>query len=257
MSDLFLPVKVGLGQYMTRFKQSLIVIHNDSAAVQDFANRALPKSMVFAPSRMIDAIEDILSAWRKNTNDATKAQSTAFLPMIAVAIARDYTPASPSQGMMLGDAIDVKLPNYPDERSLKMELIRGQLRVQVVVIAPDDSSAKSLMMRFCHFVRRYQNRGFDAVYNLAGQNEPWFNTWDSQDVYPMSVPIAQTNIAIQKVDLLLNIAIPMVYGAASGQPNSGIGAGTPSDPFGLPVLTQINLWETNLWQINAPDKVIT
>jgi hypothetical protein len=88
MSDLFLPVKVGLGQYMTRFKQSLIVIHNDSAAVQDFANRALPKSMVFAPSRMIDAIEDILSAWRKNTNDATKAQSTAFLPMIAVAIAR-------------------------------------------------------------------------------------------------------------------------------------------------------------------------
>ena len=62
--------------------------------------------------------------------------------MIAVAIARDYTPASPSQGMMLGDAIDVKLPNYPDERSLKMELIRGQLRVQVVVIAPDDSSAK-------------------------------------------------------------------------------------------------------------------
>ena len=49
MSDLFLPVKVGLGQYMTRFKQSLIVIHNDSAAVQDFANRALPKSMVFAP----------------------------------------------------------------------------------------------------------------------------------------------------------------------------------------------------------------
>ena len=40
------------------------------------------------------------------------------------------------------------------------------------------------------------------------------------------------------MDLLLNIAIPMVYGAASGQPNSGIGTGTPNDPFGFACFTQ-------------------
>lgn len=134
-----------------------------------------------------------------------------------------------------------------------MNVIRGQLRVQVVVIAPEDSSAKSLMARFCHFVRRYNNRGFDALYRLAGVDDVWFNSWDSQDIYPQAVSIAQTNLAIQKVDLLLNITIPMVYGAANGQPNSGIGTGTPDDPFGLPVVTQININQLNL---NMPDKVL-
>lgn len=252
MADLFLPVKVGLGEYMGRFKQSFAVTHNDTDAVQEFVSRPLKRSIVFAPSRMIDAIEEILSAWRKNTNVDGQPQSTAFLPVMAVAVARDYTPASPSQGMMLGDAIDIKIPDFPDNRNLKLELIRGQLRVQVVVIAADESTAKSLIARFCHFVRRYDNRGFDAVYSLAGFNEVWFNAWDSQDLYPQAVTIAQTNLAIQKVDLLLNIAIPMVYGAANGQPNSGIGTGTPSDPFGLPVLTQINMG-----QLNMPDKVLT
>jgi hypothetical protein len=252
MADLFLPVKIGLGEYMGRFKQSFAVTHNDTNAVQEFAARPPTQaSIVFAPSRMADAIEEVLSAWRKNTNENGKAQSTAFLPVMAIAVARDYTPASPSQGMMLGDAIDIKITNYPDERNLKLELIRGQLRVQVVVIAADDSTAKSLIARFCHFVRRYDNRGFDAVYPLAGVNEAWFNTWDSQDLYPSAVTIAQTNLAIQKVDLMLNIAIPMVYGAASGQPNSGIGTGTPSDPFGLPVVTQINVWQSNM-----PNKVL-
>jgi len=130
MPDLFLPVKVGLGEYMGRFKQSLNVVHNDTAAVQEFAGRPLARSIVFAPSRMSDALEDILSAWRKNTNEDSKAQSTAFLPMIAIAVARDYTPTSPSHGMMLGDAIDAKIPTYPDNRRLKLEVIRGQLRVQ-------------------------------------------------------------------------------------------------------------------------------
>lgn len=253
MADLFLPVKVGLGEYMGRFKQSLSRANfNDTDAVQEFAARPLKRSVVFAPSRMNDAIEDILSAWRKNTNADGQPQSTAFLPVMAIAIARDYMPAAISQGMMLGDAIDVKIPNYPDERALKMDLIRGQLRVQVVVIAADDSTAKSLIARFCHFARAYANRGFDATYSLAGFNESWFNSWDTQDLYPSSVAIAQTNLAIQKVDLLLNIAIPMVYGSPTGQPNSGIGMGTPSDPFGLPVLTQINIG-----QLNRPDKVIS
>ena len=252
MSEMFLPVKVALGEYMGRFKQSFAVTHNDTDAVQEFVSRPLKRSIVFAPSRMIDAIEEILSAWRKNTNVDGQPQSTAFLPVMAVAIARDYTPASPSQGMMLGDAIDIKIPNFSDNRNLKLELMRGQLRVQVVVIAADESTAKSLMARFCHFVRRYDNRGFDAIYSLAGFNEVWFNAWDSQDIYPSAVTIAQTNLAIQKVDLLLNIAIPMVYGAASGQPNSGIGTGTPSDPFGLPVLTQINMG-----QLNMSEKVLT
>jgi hypothetical protein len=53
------------------------------------------------------------------------------------------------------------------------------------------------------------------------------------------------------VDLLLNITIPMVYGAANGQPNSGIGTGTPDDPFGFSVLTQINIG-----QLNMPNKVL-
>lgn len=246
MADLFLPVKIGLGEYMGRFKQSFAVTHNDTDAVQEFSTRPLARSIVFAPSRMGDAIEDILSAWRKNTNEDGKTQSTAFLPVMAIAVARDYTPASPSQGMMLGDAIDIKIPNYPDERNLKLEVIRGQLRVQVVVIAAEDSSAKSLMARFCHFVRRYDNRGFDAVYRLAGVDDVWFNEWDSQDLYPSSVSIAQTNLAIQKVDLMLNITIPMVYGAAVGQPNSGLGTGTNNDPFGLPVVTQINVWQSNI-----------
>lgn len=249
MADLFLPIKAAFGEYMGRFKQSLVNTHSDTNAVQDFDNRVLKSSIVFAPSRMADAIEEILSAWRKNTN-ANQAQSTAFLPVIAVAIARDYTPASPSQGMMLADPIDIKIPNYPDERNLKLEIIRGQLRVQVVVIAPDDSTAKSLIARFCHFVRRYDNRGFNALYRLAGVNESWFNVWDSQDIYPLSVSIQQSNVVIQKVDLLLNIAIPMVYGA-SADANSGMGSGTPDDPFGYPVLTQINMG-----QINMPDKVL-
>lgn len=249
MADLFLPIKVALAEYMGRFKQSLVNTHSDTNAVQDFDNRVLKSSIVYVPSRMVDATEEILSAWRKNTN-ANQAQSTAFLPVIAVAIARDYTPASPSQGMMLADPIDIKIPNYPDERNLKLEIIRGQLRVQVVVIAPDDSTAKSLIARFCHFVRRYDNRGFNALYRLAGVNESWFNVWDSQDIYPLSVTMQQSNVVIQKVDLLLNIAIPMVYGA-SADANSGMGSGTPNDPFGYPVLTQINMG-----QINMTDKVL-
>lgn len=250
MADLFLPLKIALAEYMGRFKQSLVNTALDTLAVQDFNSRDLKSSIVFAPSRMVDAVEDILSAWRKNTN-ANQAQSTAFLPVIAIAIARDYTPASPSQGPLLGDAIDIKLPNYPDERNLKLELLRGQMRVQVVVIAPDDSTAKSLIARFCHFVRRYDNRGFDAVYRLAGVDDAWFNTWDTQDIYPMSVSVQQTNIAIQKVDLLLNVAIPLVYGASASEANSGIGAGTLDNPFGYPVLTQINLEP-----INTPDKAL-
>ena len=63
------PVKAGFGQYMAGFHAGLMPTTPQVAA---FARRSLDKSIVWAPSRMIDQAEDMLAAWfRNDTNDGT------------------------------------------------------------------------------------------------------------------------------------------------------------------------------------------
>ena len=58
--------------------------------LQEYAARGLAKSIVLVPSRMVDAVEEMLSAWQRNDTDGAPTQP-AKMPIIFVAIAKDYT----------------------------------------------------------------------------------------------------------------------------------------------------------------------
>lgn len=81
------PVKIAFGHYMGAFYAG---IAPTTTGLHEYVARGLAKSIVWAPSRMVDAIEDMLSAWQRNDTDGAPTQP-AKMPIIFVAIAKDYT----------------------------------------------------------------------------------------------------------------------------------------------------------------------
>ena len=208
-------------------------------ALQQFTTRGLKKSILWAPARMSGAAEEMLSAWQKNgTDSATTAPPE--MPVILVAMAKDYMPTGRDFTRQIADNIQVIVPGDAKERLFGLRVAAGDIRAQVAIFAHDTGTASSIASQFLLYLDTVHGRRFPATFTHAGVATEWPVQVESPDAPASSVPTDAKNLTILIIDLTLKASIPLYDAPAAGQPNDGQGtAGDASDPSGYPVVTQV------------------
>jgi hypothetical protein len=231
------PVRIGFGGFMGSFYASLVPT---TPALQLFTTRGLKKSILWAPARMVDAAEEMLSAWQKNDTDSATTMPPE-MPVILVAMAKDYMPTGRDFTRQLADSIPVMLPGDAKERLFGLRVAAGDIRAQVAIFAHDTGTASSIASQFLLYLDTVHGRRFPATFTHAGVTTEWPVQVESPDVPASSIPTDAKNLTMLIVDLTLKASIPLYDGPADDAPNDGQGtAGDASDPSGYPVVVQVN-----------------
>ncbi len=231
------PVKVAFGEYMGAFYSG---IAPTTSGLHEYVARGLAKSIAWAPSRMVDAIEDMLSAWQRNDTDGAPTQP-AKMPIIFVAIAKDYTPSGRDYTRQISEQVEVILPGDTKERDFRVRVISGDVRAQVVFCAFDEPTARSLAAQFLLYLDNMESRRFFATYTFAGQDLTWPVQIESPDNPAMSIQTDSKNLTILACDVTLRASMPLFSAPADSDPNDGKGTdGDPLDPHGYQVVVQVN-----------------
>lgn len=231
-----LAVKAAFGRYIGAFYASLVPT---TKPMQEFVSRGLDKSCVWAPGRMIDQVEEMISAWQRNDTDQGPTQPPK-LPVVIVAMAKDYSPSGREYGRQISESLDVILPDDEKERCFGLRVISGDIRAQLAICAADEPTAKAIASQFTLFIDASENRRFFAQYPFAGEQLPFPVQIETPEVPAISVATGNKNLTVLAVDLTLKASIPLFSKPADGQPNDGQGTpGDVTDPAGYPLVIDV------------------
>lgn len=240
---MFEPVKAAFGNYMGGFYSSLVPT---TKGMQEYVARGLAKSIVWAPARMVDAIEEMLSTWQRNDTDGTPTQPPE-MPIIFVAMAKDLMPTGRDYTRQASEQVMVILPEDVEERAFNVKAISGDIRTQIAICAHDEPTARSLASQFLLYIDNMENRRFSAHYIFASQDLTWPVQIESPEVPAMSIQLDVKNLTVLALDVTLKASVPLFYAPSEGQPNDGKGIpGSVADPAGYQVVVQVNFDEKDV-----------
>lgn len=227
MANFTDPVKVGFGEYLHRWHSMLIA---DTPAMREYAARPFSQSVMWAPGRMIDQVEEMLESYRKNDNSGAPQPKTK-LPIAFACMAKDFVAAPTEFGRGLSDPVDVMIPSDPKNRVFKMRAVFADIRTQVAIIAADEPTARSLAMQLHAFVSSFANRTFGYPVALAGIDDRWPCAIEIPDLMGMNNPTEVKNMTILALDINVRASVPMLMVPKATEPNDGQGGANASDPF--------------------------
>ena len=232
---MFEPVKAGLGEFMQGFYRE---IAPTTKPLQEFVNRGFPYCVAWAPTRMVDKVEDMLAAWQRNdTNQA--ATRPPKLPVIIVAVAKDYSAVGRDFTTQISEPADVTFPDDPKGRYFQMKLIAGDVRAQLAICAADEATAKSLAAQFLLYLDHPSRRSFDAKYRFAGLDHPFPAQIEAPDNPAMNIETGTKNLSILAVDMTLKCTVPLFLAPKVGEPNDGKGVPGTDDPAGFKLVEDV------------------
>jgi len=233
---MFEPVKAGFGQYMARFYGELIAT---TRSLEEYVARGVGKSIMWAPARMVDAAEDMLSQYaRANLEDGPTKPFA--LPIMFVAMAKDYVPSGRDFTRQLADKVDIVLPGDPKNRNFRLRSVAADIRAQVVIAAMDEPTARSLAAQFILHLDSTDGRRFKAPFTFAGETLDWPVVIESPDVQALQVPNETKNLTMLAIDVTLRATVPVIDAPKPGDANDGQGVPGTEDPAGYPVVQLIS-----------------
>lgn len=221
------PIKAALGRWMTQYHAQFLP---DTPATLEWSRRDTPKAMSFAPARMVDQVEAMLSTWRRNDNGGN-ASTSAYLPVAFVAIASDYTESPGEHGRPLTDRLPIIFPDDPLNRSFRVSVMHVDLRAQIAVIAPDPLSAMSMIGQLCHWA--IERPTVYAPFEFAGFTSHWPVRILPGDRMAIPTPLGE-QLSILTLDLTVRASIPLFRSADREPLNDG------HEPAGFPVVTSVD-----------------
>lgn len=232
------PLEIAFGGYMGRFYAQL---NADTPAMAEYIKRGLSKSIVWAPGRMVDSVEEMLAEWRKNDNAGGPSDS-AFLPVIICAMSKDFTPSMADWGVASRSAIDVCSPDDPHQRTFKVRTSANDYRVQIAMIAPEGATAHSLAVQFNMWANGDDiggGRRFTARHMHADVAHDFPAVLEEIDIGAVDAKVEQKNITILVADMTLRAVVPIFKAPGAGEANDGKPA-----PAGYPVVLEYNAFDT-------------
>lgn len=231
------PVKVALGEYLHEFYVSIVPT---TKALESFVTRGFDKGFAWAPARMIDSAEEMLASWQRNDTDSATT-APAKVPVVLVAMSKDYTPTMRDFTTQIPDPVMVMLPDDAKERVFELKTIAGDIRAQIVIFAHDEQTAKSIASQFLLFIDSPSKRRFFAKYSFAGTLQDWPVQLESTDSPAQSIQTDAKNLTILAVDIMLKASIPMFKAPSGNEPNDGKGDGSAADPNGYMVVSEVSI----------------
>lgn len=227
---MFEPIKQAFGEFMGRYYQGLTPT---TRPMFEFVGRGFGKSVQYAPTRMIDAAEEMLAAWQRNDTDSAPTQPPK-LPVIIVAMARDVIPTGRDFNRQIADPEYVMLEDDPKGRMFALRTVASDIRTQVAFFTQDEPTARSLAAQFGLFLDATGNRRFAAVFkNPLGEDEEWPVVIETPEIPFISVRTEAKNLCILAADLTLKVTVPLYSAPGADNPNNDQ-SGSPgtTDPSG-------------------------
>lgn len=232
MPDLngsFIQQKEGFGWYMVNWFNKL---YADTPALKDFRSRRVAQAIQWAPSRMLDKVESMLAQYRKNENGPPG--STTKLPVMLLATDDDF----------LGTGADFGGHHTGFER---VQILEGgswydyrqhmhDRRIQVVIIASDGDTAKSLAAQLSSYMQEPHHRYMDAQYIFGQYTIPSPMQLETKRIDWMRIETDQKNIKVLAADIALKCVVPVLRGPGEDEPNDG----TTNVPPGYPMLKRVH-----------------
>lgn len=230
------PVKTAFGDYLAGFYAGIVPT---TKAMETYVTRGLAKSIVWAPARMVDSAEDMLSSWQRNDTDGAPSHPAA-MPVILVAMSKDYVPAMRDYTKQVAERVLTTIPGDVKDRVFGLRAMAGDIRAQLAIFSNDEQTARSIAGQFLLFLDSVSARRFTASYAFAGQVMQWPVQIESPDSPAMSIQTDAKNLTILAIDITLKVEIPLYDAPAIGQPNDGKGTpGSLTDPAGYPTLQEV------------------
>lgn len=204
MNGDFFDIKLGFSAYLKPFYAG---VYADTPAIQEFAARGINRSVIWAPDRMVDAVSDMLAAYQKNNNSPTP-NAGSLLPVIMLAMAKDYIPVTGDWGgRQVGRQI-VKFSDDPGAKAYGYRQAMGEIRLQIVVLAPDSMTSRSLAAQLGLFIGEIPNRRFYYERTFDGNTLLMPVMLETPDVLFSNTVLEQPNISALVCDLSLKAVIP-------------------------------------------------
>lgn len=232
---MFEPIKIGFGGLLGQFYGNILPT---TKPLIEYIARGQQYAMAFASSTMVDEATKMLEAWQRN--DTYNGSTTpAKLPVILVAIDRDYTPTPREFARQMSDSIEMAIPGDSLTRVFGLRTVAADIKMQIVIVANDEPTAHSLSAQFNLFLDATLNRRFGVPWAFAGITHNWPCQIETPQIDFLNVKTDMQNICIIAGNVLLRTTIPLFDAPAAGQPNDGQGvAGSSTNPAGYPVVVQ-------------------
>lgn len=225
------PLELAFGDYMGRFYAQLVA---DTPSMVEYVARGLSKSIVWAPGRMIDSVEDMLAEWRKNENQPGPGAS-AMLPVMICAMSKDFNPSMVDWGVALRSPVDITSPDDPYARAFRVRTSANDYRVQIAIIAAEPHSAHSLAMQLHLWANDMSERRFTARYMQGDIAHDFPAVLEEIDLGAMDAKAEQKNLTILTADISLRATVPIFQAPGKGEANDGKPA-----PAGYPVVLEVD-----------------
>jgi hypothetical protein len=235
---MFQPIKVALGEYLGAWYAALSAT---TRGLHEFKQRGFARCFAWCPGRMVDADADMLAAWQRNNTDGPVTLPYR-LPVVLVAMAKDYVPAARDYTRQMADRRVVQIPDDPKGRLFGLRVLAADIRTQIGIFAQDEPTARSLAAQFCLFIDSPSARTLFARHPFAGLELEWPVQLETSDAPAMSVAVDAKNLTVLAVDLTLKCHVPLFDHPLDDEPNDGLGTpGNPDDPSGYPALSVVTL----------------
>lgn len=233
---MFEPVKQGLYEYIGRFYAGLVPT---TKPMHEYVSRGYGLSVSLAPARMIDEAMDMLDRHRRDDRySQTKAKD---MPIILVAISKDYSPTDRAYARQVADRASVILPNDPKCRLFGARTVAGDFRVQLAICTMDEPTAKSIASQFNLFLEGTANSKFETQYAFAGFDTQLDTVVATRKTEFLEVKNETKNATILVGDITVRATAPIFDFPLEGNPNNdGKGTNFDSDPSGYKLLEEIN-----------------
>jgi hypothetical protein len=224
---LLTPAKAAIGQWLADFHGKFF--EPDTPANVEWAGRAAPLAMSWAPGRMVDQVEPMLSSWARNDNTGAPSTSASY-PALFIAVAHDYTESPGEAGRTVVDWTPFAFPQDPECRSFRVRTMSADLRTQVVVVAPDQLTTMSMIGQLALWA--VAKPKFTARYVFGGFASDWPITVLGGDRLAVPTPVGE-QLSILALDLTIRVTLPMFRGPRGTEATDGL------EPPGFPVVLDV------------------
>lgn len=238
---MFREVDRAFGEFMCRWFHSLTPT---TPQMREYCSRPTDKAIKFAPSRMVDSVEEMFSKYLRAKADGTGVTHPHDLPIVFLATARDVTPTGRDFTRQIADGDWYQFPDDERKRIFKVRTIATDIRAQVAILAEQAETAKSMMAQLVLFLDRTESRRFSAVYTFGDCASEWPVQLDSPEIFAAQTVMTDTkNLCCLAADLTLKAMIPLFEAPQTEEDadeTTGI-AGDPYEPAGFKLVQDANV----------------
>lgn len=235
--SLLLPIKNAFSVWMRGWYDGLFATTN---GLTEFVARGHEKSLMWAPGRMVDAAEEMLASYRRNSNSDTPGANSLF-PIVMLAMAKDYVPTGADWGGRQVSRKEVSIEDTDGSSVYGYRQAMGDLRSQIVIIATEEATAKSLAAQFCLYAGDIAKRRFYANFTFGEYVIPMPVMMENPDLMFMEVKTDAKNMTILAADVDLKITVPFFDAPkVTGDPEvDDPNDGSSHNPKGYPVVKKV------------------